>query len=90
MACAAPEGAGNMVGRKVAIAVSAGIEEKDYGRTGRYKYTLEELTSPFEATFTYMDSDYKPMFSLCGTEYSPSSDDIRKSAADYLRFASQI
>ena len=89
-ACAAPEGAGNMVGRKVAIAVSAGIEEKDYGRNGRYKYTLEELTSPFEATFAYMDSDYKPMFSLCGTEYSPSSDDIEKSAADYLRFASQI
>lgn len=89
-ACAAPEGAGNMVGRKVTIAVSAGIKEEDYGRNGRYKYTLEELTSPFEATFAYMGSDYMPMFSLCGTEYDPSADDIEKSAADYLRFASQI
>jgi putative NADPH-quinone reductase len=39
-----------LAGKKIALAITAGIDKEDYRTEGRYKYTLEQLTAPFEIT----------------------------------------
>lgn len=36
-----------MAGKKIALGITAGINKADYTASGRYKYTLEQLTAPF-------------------------------------------
>ncbi len=43
-------------GKKIALALSVGIDEQEYRPSEKYKYTLEELTRPFELTFEYIKS----------------------------------
>lgn len=50
--------------KKIAWAMSVGINEYGYNATGKYKYTLTELTRPFELTFEYIKADYRLFFSL--------------------------
>ncbi len=40
-----------MGGKKIALAITAGIDEHEYAASGKYRYTIEELTRPFELTF---------------------------------------
>lgn len=37
-------------GKKIALAITAGINEEDYSLSGKYKYALTQLTAPFELT----------------------------------------
>ena len=76
--------------RKVALAVTAGIKEEDYSKTGRYHYTLTQLLAPFETAFRYTDANYRPFFAFYGAEYEPSVEIIEKSAQNYINFLSQI
>lgn len=75
-----------MSGKKIALAISVGIDQDDYTASGKYKYTLEELTRPFEVTFNYIKSDYKPLFAYYGIEQDSSSEWIEKSITPYLNF----
>jgi len=61
-------GGDKLQNRKVALAVSAGIKEADYSEEGRYRYTLEQLLTPFETTFLYCGSDYRSFFAFYGSE----------------------
>ncbi|MED3929272.1 NAD(P)H-dependent oxidoreductase, partial [Priestia megaterium] len=58
--------------RKIALGVSAGIKNVDYSETGRYRYTLEQVLSPFETTAIYCKADYRSFFAFYGAEFEPS------------------
>lgn len=75
-----------MAGKKIAMALSVGIEEEEYGADGKYKYTMHELTAPFELTFEYIKSDYRSFFAYYGIELNASSEWIEKSIPDYRSF----
>lgn len=79
-----------MAKKKIALAISVGIDQDDYTASGKYKYTLEELTRPFEVTFNYIKSDYKPLFAYYGIEQDSSPEWIEKSITPYLNFLNAL
>lgn len=76
--------------RKVALAVSAGIKEADYTEEGKYRYTLEQLLTPFETTFHYCDADYRSFFAFYGAEHKTTPNELEQSVQDYLRFMDNL
>lgn len=72
--------------RPVALAVTTGIRESDYGPDGVYRYTLEEFLSPFEATFRYARADYRPCFASYGTGGAPTDEDLDAGVLAYRTF----
>ncbi|MCV9928669.1 NAD(P)H-dependent oxidoreductase [Flavobacterium sp. LS1R49] len=76
--------------KKIALGIAAGINKEDYSTAGRYKYTLEQLTAPFEITFDYVKADYKPLFAFYGAEYNATPERIEKSAQDYISFIENL
>ena len=79
-----------LAGKKFALAITAGIKEEDYKASGRYDYTLEELTRPFEITFKYVKADYKPLFAFYGEEHNPAQEDIEKNSKNYAKFIDNL
>lgn len=75
-----------LAGKKVALGISAGINKEDYTASGRYKYTLKELTTPFELTFDYVRADYKSFFAFYGIEDNGTTERIEESVQDYISF----
>jgi len=83
--------------RKVSLAVSVGIQKKDYQPSGKYYYTLEEILVPFKVLFKfYCKANYCDFYSFYGSEktpgepYSSSIEDIEKSASDYICFLNEL
>lgn len=82
---------GNMMkGRKIALAISAGIDKEDFQEDGEWKVTIEQLTLPFKTTALYTKSDYKGHFVLYDSHNAPNSDALEKSAEDYIKFTMSI
>lgn len=79
-----------LAGKKIALAISAGIKDEDYQSSGRYKYTLQQLTSPFEITFLYVKADYQSFYAFYGAEYSPNDDELTRSADGYINFLENL
>lgn len=77
-------------GKKIALAITAGIDEQGYSSLGKYKYTMDELTKPFELTFEYIKADYKGIFTHYGMEINTSQEWIEKSVPEYLEFIDQL
>ncbi len=77
-------------GKKMALAISAGIDENEYQASGKYKYTLEELTRPFELTFKYVKADYRPFFAYYGLELNASKEWTEKSVAPFMDFLDRL
>jgi len=77
-------------GKKIAIAISLGLKEDEVRKGGPYKYSLEEMTRPFELTFGYVKADYSPLFAYYGMAYNPSEDWIEKSVPLYIDFLNQL
>lgn len=75
-----------MAGKKVALAISLGIDQHEYNHSAKYKYTIEELTRPFELTFEYVKADYRPFFAYYGIELNSSKEWIDRSIPEYLYF----
>ncbi|MDN7597977.1 NAD(P)H-dependent oxidoreductase [Burkholderia multivorans] len=59
-------GANALQGKQMSIAVSTWSKPEDYRKDGRYKRTMEELTSPFEVTALRVGMRYLPGFFLNG------------------------
>ncbi|WP_369310980.1 NAD(P)H-dependent oxidoreductase [Providencia rettgeri] len=66
-------------GKRITVAVSAGIDQQDYSQNGRYKYTLDELLRPFEVTVNYIKGTWMPFFAHYGIEAIPE-DEIKLKA----------
>ncbi len=77
-------------GKKIALAISAGVDEQGYSASGKYKYTMNELTRPFELTFEYIRADYKEPFVYYGLEQDPSEEWVEKSIPLYLDFINRL
>jgi len=77
-------------GKKIALAVSAGISDEDFNVAGKYKYTMKELLRPFELTFEYVKADYKEPFMYYGLEQDPSEIYVEKSVPLYLTFIEKL
>lgn len=77
-------------GKKIALAISLGVDEDELSSTGIYKYRLEELTRPFELTFDYVKADYQPFFAYYGIEYNSCDEWIEKSVPLYLEFLDKL
>jgi putative NADPH-quinone reductase len=75
-----------MKGKKIALAISAGIDDKDFSSAGKYKYTLKELLRPFELTFEYVKADYREPFVYYGLEKNPSAEYVEESIPLYLDY----
>lgn len=73
-------------GKKIALAISLGGDEQEYRPSEKYKYTLQELTRPFELTFEYVKADYRPFFAYYGIDLHTSVEWIEKSVPLYLDF----
>lgn len=73
-------------GKKISLAITAGIDEEGYSASGKYKYTMKELTTPFELTFDYIKADYKKPFVFYGMEQDASEETIERSIPLYLEF----
>jgi putative NADPH-quinone reductase len=73
-------------GKKIALAISTGIDKDGYQPTGRYKYTMEHLLAPFELTFNYVRADYRAPFIFYGMELQATEERIDKSAQQYLDY----
>ena len=73
-------------GKKIALAISAGVDEYELAPKEKYKYTLEELTRPFELSFEYIKADYQPLFAYYGIERNSSEEWIERSVPLYLHF----
>lgn len=79
-----------LAGKKIALAISLGSDEDEYRTTDRYRYTLAELTRPFELTFEYVKADYRPFFAYYGLEYKGTREWIEKSVPLYLDFLAAL
>ncbi|UHO39451.1 NAD(P)H-dependent oxidoreductase [Chryseobacterium capnotolerans] len=75
-----------LAGKKMALAVTAGIDEDVYSASGKYKYTMEELLRPYELTFEYIKAQYEDPFVYYGIERNPSDEWIERSVPMYLDF----
>lgn len=79
-----------LASKKIALGITAGINEEDYHASGRYKYTLKQLTAPFELTFDYVRADYKFFFAFYGAEHNATAERIEKSTQDYISFIAHL
>lgn len=79
-----------MGGKKIALAITAGIDEYEYAASGKYRYTIEELTRPFELTFEYVKADYRPPFVFYGIELNSSEEWIEQSVPLYMKFLEEF
>lgn len=77
-------------GKKVALAMSVGVEEYEYNQGEKYRYTLEELTRPFELSFEYIRADYKPFFAYYGIDLNTTDEYVKKSVPLYLEFLNSL
>ena len=72
--------------KKIALAISTGIDEEGYQPMGKYKYTMKQLLAPFELTFNYIMADYRPAFIWYGLEFQRTTERIDNSAIKYLDY----
>lgn len=79
-----------LAGKRIALALSVGVDEKEYSTTGKYKYNLDQLTSPFEITFNYIHANYRPLFAYYGIEQNTSEEWVERSVPLYLDFLEQL
>ena len=79
-----------MGGKKIAMVLSVGVDEEEYRADGKYKYTLRELTAPFELTFEYIKADYRYFFAYYGIELNATDEWIEKSVPDYRKFLESV
>ncbi|MGV8963385.1 MAG: NAD(P)H-dependent oxidoreductase [Candidatus Saccharimonadaceae bacterium] len=77
-------------GKKIALAISVGIDEHEYKSTGKYTYTMTELTRTFKLTFEYVKADYSPFFAYYGMELNSEKKLIEKSVLLYMSFLENL
>lgn len=81
---------GEFIDRKVALAVTTGMAEKNYSKEGRFGYSLKELLAPFETTLKSIHANYRSFYAFYGVERHPSPAKIDQSAKDYIQFINQM
>ena len=76
--------------KKIGLAVSAGISEKDFSENGLCRLTLEEVLRPFETTMIYVQADFQSFHAFYGAESDLSPERVNQNARDYIQFLSRF
>ena len=84
------EGFAVLSARNIALTVTAGIDEKNYSKNGKYKYSLKEILIPFEITFDYCSANYKGFYAFYSAEFEPTKERIENSLKEYIDFIKSI
>lgn len=79
-----------LAGKKIALAISLGVEEHELRPSEKYKYPLAKLTRPFELSFEYVKADYQPPFAYYGMEHNTSQKWVEESIPLYLNFLDSL
>jgi putative NADPH-quinone reductase len=79
-----------MKGKKIALAISLGVEESELSSSGIYKYPLSELIRPFELSFEYVKADYQPPFAFYGMDHQVDESHIAKGVALYMEYLKHL
>lgn len=69
-----------MAGKKIALATSIGDQEYNYKNNAPVGFSLDTLLSPFKATLNYVKADFMGYYSLYGSTYEATDEQIEKSA----------
>ena len=80
----------NLENRNVGLAVTAGISENNYSKSGKYKHTLKEILLPFEITFNYCSANYKGFNAFYSAEFEATDKRIKDSIPQYINFLNSI
>ncbi len=76
-------------GKKLALAISAGMREADYQEEGKCKATIEQLILPFKTTALYSKADFRGYYILYDS-HNASFETIATSAKDYIHFITNL
>lgn len=68
------------------LAVTVGSPESDYTAKGFNKFTMDELLTPFEATFHYVGAKYIGYFVQFGTVNHTIESELREGTKRYIEF----
>lgn len=68
------------------LAVTVGSPESDYTAKGFNKFTMDELLTPFEATFHYVGAKYIGYFVQFGTVNHAIESELRGGTKRYIEF----
>lgn len=72
--------------RKVGLAISAGVKKEEFTNMGKNKHTLSQMLTPFKSLCAYIHAEYLPEFVLYGANSDMKSEEIQKSANEYLQY----
>lgn len=79
-------------GKRISLAVTAGIKEEDYAAHGRYQNSLAEILRPFEITLKYVQAEWGSFFAFYGIETmsdtAPDENTADYDAGRYIDFMS--
>lgn len=77
-------------GKKIALSLSTNGDENDYQPNGKHKYTLAQLTNPFDSSFNYIKADYKSFYAFYGSQFNATSERLENGATGYLNFIDNL
>ena len=80
----------NLENRNIGLAVTAGISENNYSKSGKYKHSLKEILLPFEITFNYCSANYKGFNAFYSAEFEATDERIKESIPQYINFLNSI
>ena len=80
----------NLENRNIGLAVTAGISENNYSKSGKYKHSLKEILLPFEITFNYCSANYKGFNAFYSAEFEATDKRIKESILQYINFLNSI
>ncbi|MCH4985647.1 NAD(P)H-dependent oxidoreductase [Macrococcoides goetzii] len=83
-----PEGT-KLNGKSFGLAVTVGSQESDYTAAGFNKFTMDELLTPFEATFHYVGAQYIGYFVQFGTVNHATESELREGTKRYIEFVNR-
>ena len=73
-------------GKTILQAITGGGDETSYSKEGYNKFTIAELTSPFQATANLCKMKWIPPFTVLGIHRGLPEDQVRHHAENYRRF----
>jgi len=84
------EGQRQLAGKRIAMAISAGIKQEDYLDSGRYRYSLDELLRPLEVTIRYIDAQAVKPWVFYGAEHDIDLPQLEENAQGYVNYLRQL
>lgn len=84
------EGQRQLTGKRIGMAISAGIKQEDYMTSGRYRYSLDELLRPLEVTIRYIEAVPVQPWVFYGAEHDIDPSQLTENAQNCLGYLRQL